>query len=292
MNTHGTFRYKLLTGVAAIALLLAVEGTPVKADPAQNWWLTLQGQFPVWEESDNNGRRRNDFSLGEGYGIGGEFGWKLDDIHSIVTRVKINRRSNSESTSFSSPSYSSFSSSSSSAENTTFVADLEIGRDVGLGAVGMGTGDLRVFAGVRIGHLAANSASQSTSYYSSFGGSYSDDSTRRSFTGAGPRIGFTASKPLSESVAFDLGVAGGVLIGRQKETFQDNYSSFNNASESRTAVVPNVEASAALKFLFNEDTTFSAGYKVDAYFNAIGNFGGDKSDRIIHGPFVQFTIKN
>ncbi len=288
MNTNGTFRYKLLTGVAACALLLAVEGTPVHAEPAQNWWLTLQGQFPLWEETNDNGRR-NDFSLGEGYGIGGEFGWKLDNIHSIVTRVKINRRSKSE-TQTSQYYYSSFgyvtNTNNLSGENTTFVADLEIGRDVGLGALGMGEGDLRAFAGVRVGHLAANSGSEYSGFFSS-----GSSTTRRTFTGAGPRIGFAASKPLSERVAFDLGVAGGVLIGRQKETFESSYSSFNN-SDSRTAIVPNVEASAALKFLFNEDTTFSAGYKVDAYFNAIGNFGGDKSDRIIHGPFVQFTIKN
>lgn len=288
MKTHGTFRYKLLTGVAACALLLAVEGTPARAEPAQNWWLTFQGQVPTWEENgDDNRRRRNDFSLGEGYGIGGEFGWKIDDIHSIVTRVKINRRSNSQETSYSS--FYSSGNSSESAENNTFVADLEIGRDVGLGAMGLGEGDLRAFAGVRVAHLTANSDS-SFSNYSSFG----NDTTRRSFTGAGPRIGFTASKPLSEQVAFDLSAAGGVLIGRQKETFQSSYSGFGgtSGSDSRTAVVPNVEASAALKFLFNEDTTFSAGYKVDAYFDAIGDFGGPKSDRIIHGPFVQFTIKN
>ncbi len=291
MNTHGTFRYKLLTGVAAVALLLAVEGTPAQAEPAENWWLTFYGQVPAWEENDDNIRRRGGFSLGEGFGIGGEFGWRLDDIHSIVTRVKINRRSNDDNQSsryYYSPGYYFTSNSNQSRENNTFVADLEIGRDVGLGALGMGNGDLRVFAGVRVAHLTANSES-SFSNYSGFG----SDSTRRTFTGAGPRIGFTASKPLSEQVAFDLGVAGGVLIGRQKETFQ-SYSSFASSSnsDSRTAVVPNFEASAALKFLFNEDTTFSAGYKVDAFFDAIGDFGGSKSDRIIHGPFVQFTIKN
>lgn len=287
MNTNGTFRYKLLAGVAACALLLAVEGTPARAEPAQNWWLTFRGQVPTWEENDGDtSRRGNGFSLGEGYGIGGEFGWKIDDIHSIVTRVNINRRSNNQETVYAS--YYSSGRSFESGKNNTFVADLEIGRDVGLGALGMGEGDLRAFAGVRVAHLTANSES-SFSNYTSFAG----DTTRRSFTGAGPRIGFTASKPLSEQVAFDLSAAGGVLIGRQKESFEANgyYSSFNN-DDSRTAVVPNVEASAALKFLFNEDTTFSAGYKVDAYFNALGNFGGDKSDRIIHGPFVQFTIKN
>lgn len=291
MNTHGTFRYKLLTGVAAVALLLAVEGTPVQAEPAENWWLSVHGQVPVWEENDDDNRRRNDFSLGEGFGIGAEFGWKLDDIHSIVTKVKINKRSNNETQSSRYLTYSSFyatSTSSRQGENTTFVADLEVGRDVGLGALGMGDGDLRVFAGVRIAHLSANSELSFNGYYSS-----NSDFTRRSFTGAGPRIGFTASKPLSEQVAFDLAVAGGVLIGRQKETSQSysSFSSFNN-SDSRTAVVPNVEASAALKFLLNEDTTFSAGYKVDAFFDAIGDFGDPKSDRIIHGPFVQFTIKN
>lgn len=292
MKTHGTFRYKLLAGVAACALLLAVEGTPARAEPAKNWWLTFQGQVPIWEEnSDNN--FGNGLSLGEGFGIGGEFGWKIDDIHSIITRVKINKRSNSQSQSsifYNSPSSYGGSSDSQAGENTTFVADLEIGRDVGLGALGMGDGDLRVFAGVRVGHLTASSESESSNY-SGFGSSVS---TRRTFTGAGPRIGFSASKPLSENVAFDLGVAGGVLIGRQKETFESYYSGFNanSDSDSRTAVVPNVEASAAMKFLFNEDTTFSAGYKVDAYFDAIGDFGNGKSDRIIHGPFVQFTIKN
>jgi hypothetical protein len=62
----------------------------------------------------------------------------------------------------------------------------------------------------------------------------------------------------------------------------------------KSVVVPNVEAFAAMSWQLSDiPGRFTAGYRVDVYFNVID--GGidepDSIDRIIHGPFARFTIE-
>jgi len=181
------------------------------------------------------------------------------------------------------------------------IADLEIGRDVGLGMFGDGS-NLRLFGGVRFAHFKAN-GHFSTQFYSSFGptSNSAEYKVKREFNGIGPRVGFDAVVPLSDMFALDLGAAGALLYGKQKYKAKGSayYSGFgtDNFDEQRSKMtwVPNLEASAAFSWLITENAKFSLGYRVDAYFDVYddgGLEGRDEGDRIIHGPFVKLTVGN
>ena len=119
-------------------------------------------------------------------------------------------------------------------------------------------------------------------------------------TGLGPRIGFDAMMPLSEQFSLDIGAAGALLFGKQKFNASGFTSSFGNPFDvdeerSRSVLVPNLEASAALSWLVTENAKFSLGYRVDSYFDVydsgpVSGSDGEQADRIIHGPFIKLTI--
>ncbi len=89
------------------------------------------------------------------------------------------------------------------------------------------------------------------------------------------------------------------MFGKRKASANGmSYSSFGSnpisVSRSKSAVVPNLDASAALSYLLSPNAKLSVGYRVDAYFNAFdtGNqAGASEGDRIIHGPFAKFTVE-
>jgi len=184
------------------------------------------------------------------------------------------------------------------------IVDFAVGRDVGLGLFGNRDGTSMLSAGVRIAHFSADTDSALTAggYISSPPG-YSAISTpsgriKRSFTGIGPRVAWNGSVPIERNPAFsfDWGVAGALLFGRQKSEFSMIYSGYAVPTYARkkSVVVPNVEAFAALSWqLPDVPGRFTAGYRVDAYFNVIdGGFDEpDSIDCIIHGPFARFTIE-
>jgi hypothetical protein len=123
---------------------------------------------------------------------------------------------------------------------------------------------------------------------------------KRKFTGIGPRLGFDAMLPLNERFSFDIGAAGALLFGKQKFDADADYSAFggpggsNDDSRSENVFVPKLEASAAFSWLISDNAQFSLGYRVDSYWdiydNGIMSGDRDEGDRIIHGPFIKFTI--
>ena len=302
----GTFRYTVLATVSAAALMVTIERGPLAADivPAaqDRWWFSVEGQYLLYDgDSANYAFDENDPSLklkpDDGWGIGGEIGFQpADSPWSFLGRVRYGQ-SNKEKDHL----YSTF---DGYAGNTDadhreehIIADLEIGRDVGLGALGEGS-NIRLFAGLRFAHFKGD-GSLST-HYSSFGPFRSDVDIKRKFTGIGPRIGFDAMLPLAEQFSLDVGAAGAVLFGKQKFESHGNYSAFgtefseNSESRSKNAVVPNLEASAAFSWLITDNAKFSLGYRVDSYWDVYDNGtifdGRDEGDRIIHGPFIKLTI--
>jgi hypothetical protein len=89
--------------------------------------------------------------------------------------------------------------------------------------------------------------------------------------------------------SFDFGVAGAILVGEQ--SFRDGVT--GSSSREEIAVVPNVDAYAALSVRFPPlNGKFSFGYMVDAYFNALdlGFDSRDEGERILHGPMAKLTI--
>jgi hypothetical protein len=306
MLGFGKYRYTLLVTVSAAALMMTVERGPLAADIAapvaqDHWWFSAEGQYLIYDGDDPDyGFNGKDFDLkpNDGWGVGGEIGFQpADSPWSFLGRVRYGESNKEDDDTFYS-NFAGFAAGDADHREEHIIADLEIGRDVGLGAMDDGP-NLRLFAGLRFAHFKGK-GSVSTNY-SVFGISGSADiDEKRKFTGIGPRIGFDAMMPLSDQFSLDVGAAGAVLFGKQKFKAEGtSYSSFGattdiNDKRSRNVMVPNLEASAAFSWLITDDAKFSLGYRVDSYFDVYDNgpiFGDrDAGDRIIHGPFIKLTI--
>lgn len=307
MLGFGKYRYGLLVTVSAVALMVTVKQGPLAADIAtpvaqDHWWFAAEGQYLFFDGDDPNydiDGKDFDVAPRDGWGIGGEVGFQpADSLWSFLGRVRYGQ-SNKEDDHFVYSNFPFYSSGEADHREEHIIADLEIGRDVGLGAMGDGS-NLRLFAGVRFAHFKGK-GSVSTSFDFYFGPEGSSDvDEKRTFTGIGPRIGFDATMPLSDQFAFDIGAAGAVLFGKQKfkasGTYEANFigTGIIDEKRSKNTVVPNLEGSAALSWLITDDAKFSLGYRVDSYFDVYDDgevFGSrDEGDRIIHGPFIKLTI--
>jgi hypothetical protein len=300
--------------VSAAALMLTVERGPLAADVVtpiteDRWWLSVEGQYLLYD--GDSARYSLDGvdtlrGLGEklkpddGWGIGGEIGFRpAEGPWSYVGRV---RYGESDKAKDHSAFYSNYAVGSAEADHREdhVIADLEIGRDVGLGAESGGL-NVRVFGGVRYAYLKGKGSITSNYTPVSVGHNPSGAAEiKRTFSGLGPRIGFDATMPLSDQFSFDVGAAGAMLFGDQKFKASGSYTDTDGNSfeidqkRSRSIAVPNLEASAALSWLITDSAKFSLGYRVDSYFDVYDDgdvFGGrDEGDRIMHGPFIRLTI--
>lgn len=310
MLGSGKFRYSVLATVSAVAIMVTVEQGPLAADIAvpvaqDRWWLSVEGQYLLYDgdapDYSINGKDLEP-DPDEGWGVGAEIGFRPEDsLYSFVARVRYGQ-SNKEHDHYFYSGFVGTAEGDADHREEQVLADLEIGRDVGLGALGDGS-NVRVFAGLRFGYFKGKGSV--TSSYSLYGASGSADiDEKRTFIGIGPRIGFDAIAPLSDQFSFDVGAAVAVLFGKQKfKASGTYYSSFGcslgcdvDDKRSKTVVVPNLEASAAFSWLISDDAKFTLGYRVDSYFDVYDNgalFDGRNSgDRILHGPFLMLTIGN
>ena len=151
-------------------------------------------------------------------------------------------------------------------------------------------------------------------------GNYVEDSiAARNFHGVGPSLSFKETSPLigeanAGELALDWGFNGAVLFGRQQvrihnhatEHYWVNVSSWhghpqgystvyqNSASppqRSRTVIVPDVGASAAITYRIH-DFKVSIGYRADLFFGAMDD-GIDAAKREnvnFYGPFATISI--
>jgi hypothetical protein len=310
MLGFGKYRYCLLVTVSAAAMMVTVKQGPLAADivtpvAQDHWWFSIEGQYLMYDgddpDYDISGKDLDDLGPRDGWGVGGEIGFRpADSLWSFLGRVRYGE-SNKEHDSVRYSNYPFYGEAEADHREEHIIADLEIGRDVGLGAMGDGS-NLRLFAGVRFAHLKGK-GSVSSSFDFFFGPSGSSDiDVDRKFTGIGPRIGFDAVMPLSDQFSFDLGAAGALLFGKQKfeasGSYDSNFGAGGDIDEKRSknVVVPNLEADAALSWRMTDEAKFSLGYRVDSYFDVFDNGGvfdsRDEGDRIIHGPFIKLTISN
>jgi hypothetical protein len=195
------------------------------------------------------------------------------------------------------------------------VADLMIGRDMGVGA-----NKPELEFGIRIADLyAAARASQSsqsnttintlTTFYSSpsgihtRSGSLSSSSSSSSFAswnsrffGVGPRVAVAGGVPISGAWSFDYSGGVAALIGDRSF----NVSMWNmggpgfSAIYSSTVFVFNADGFAALSYKFTPNLKASLGIRADYYNSALKTYdistGGITSlDRVYWGPFVRLT---
>ncbi len=288
-------RRALLTTVSAAALVLVVNGQTEAQNAAPAWWVSIEGQY-TWVEGD-----ALDF-----YGLTAdpEDGWAgrlhgggmISDDYSLSAGIRYGATSKERDSA--TYIYSDFEETADvSYEENHLVLDLEIGRHVGLGE----GGTARIFGGLRFARFDGDGDG---SFYSSFTGDSAELSSTHRFTGIGPRIGVDANIPVAENVRVDFGLAGAMLYGKRKGKIKGSYSSFYgensgsiSESKKKNVWVPNLEASVALTYLLGPNTSLSAGYKAEQFWNIMptidgsgegGGFG--KDDRLIHGPFLRLTI--
>lgn len=312
-----TFRYAVLVTVSAAASVVAMERETLAADvvapPGDRWWLSLEGQYLLFDgDSALYGAGEQD-SLAiqlkpkDGWGVGAEVGFQPGDSPwSFVGRLRYGESSKKDGSDSSGwVDGASFLRSTSTADHRerNAIVDLEIGRDVGLGALGDGSG-LRLFGGLRYGQFKGKGGDQTSVVFSNpfdSGSGYSDVDFTRTFAGIGPRIGFDAIMPLDDRFSFDFGASGALLFGKQK--LKDSGQGYNQDDDSffevddrrsKSVVVPNLEATAAISWRVTDNAKVALGYRVDSYFDVYDVSGPfddrDEGDRIIHGPFIKLTV--
>jgi hypothetical protein len=289
-------RRALLTTVSAAALVFAVNNQAEAQTASPTWWASIEGQYN-WIDGDalsaieNTAAGPLGFALEPKHGLAGKlhFGGMLDHDWSASVGIRYGRASKESDSAFA---YSEFQAGGDADyEESHFVVDLEIGRDVGLGS----SATARVFGGLRFAKFDGDGTG---GIYSSFNTAYADFSTSQNFSGVGPRLGIDAAVPLAQNLRVDIGLAGALLYGKRKATVEGSYSGFYGSSSfseksNKKVWVPNVEASVALTYLLGSNVSISAGYKAEQFWNVmptVSESGISNDDRLIHGPFMRLTI--
>jgi hypothetical protein len=212
------------------------------------------------------------------------------------------------------------------------VLDFQAGKDVGVGMFGHDS--MSVFSlGVRFAQFGSKSNTALKSQpdfhkgYKYIGTAkltnaflYHDnlatEAATRSFHGIGPSLSWNASAPLAGNVddgeiAFDWGVNGAVLFGRQKASVHHQTTQFYknkganyapapitvyrytppDKARSHSVTVPNIGGFAGLSFKY-PNAKLSIGYRADFFFNAMdGGIDTRKTiDRNFYGPFATVSI--
>jgi len=215
------------------------------------------------------------------------------------------------------------------------VVDFQVGKDVGLGLFGSNS---TISAGVRFAQFASKSAVsvnevpqfQAYNYQLPFGTPpFNKYQTRfqfyqlaahstRSFHGVGPSLSWNGSVPVAGNIdtaeiAFDFGLNGAVLFGRQKAqvdhaTSADDgvykfgyhaqypirvarYALATQHRRSHAVTSPNIGGFAGLSLVF-PNAKISVGYRADFFFGAM-DAGIDErrsEDMGFYGPFAKISI--
>ena len=220
--------------------------------------------------------------------------------------------------------YGTFSDALGSASEKHVMLDFTVGKNLGIGIAGReGTGTLA--AGMRFAEFTSRNGFNINMdpYYNLPPGFHdifeAQTNERRSFHGVGPELTWDASNVLWGSVTdgaidVDWGANAAMLFGQQNVhilrnhmfhchlrssnapgfcfaggtiTTKDDYT----ITRSQNATVPNLGAHLGLSYNY-ANAKISAGYKVDAFFNAIdgGQETTDKFDRMFYGPYLNVSI--
>ncbi len=209
------------------------------------------------------------------------------------------------------------------------ILDFQAGRDVGLGLFGH-NGTSVVSAGVRIAQFNSDASIlirarpdlvdsnfAGIKYDRDFHHYYLSGSAQRSFHGIGPSVSWSNTVPLAGNLndgelAFDWGVTGALLFGKQRTKAHHYTSGYHNVptggkyhqaiktgvyhhsgspSRSRNVTVPNIGGYAAIAYRF-QDAKVSLGYRYDTFLNAIdtGIDTAKKSAMTFNGPYASISI--
>lgn len=209
---------------------------------------------------------------------------------------------------------------------THVVIDFQAGKDVGLGFLDNDSASV-LSAGIRYVHFKSRSSSllredpdlraffPPPKYFPAiaYHNYVASADIGREFQGIGPSLSWKASAPLAGNLdggelAFDWGIDGAVLFGRQRsvvkhETSGDyhktggkyhvhnHYHTSTNQVRSRRVTVPNVGGFAGISYRFT-DAKLSIGYRADYFFKAVDGGIDTRHDtnRGFMGPYASISF--
>jgi hypothetical protein len=208
-----------------------------------------------------------------------------------------------------------------SQQETHWLADFAVGRDVAIGAE-----SVQVKAGIRVAELTAKTSALDSDVENLTisppviigaipvtGALYSttvDDEQQSKFIGTGPRLGVEGSVPLGASWSLDYLGDTAVLFGAQRfqtiktgtstaTTIPPGAASLPPASSSiaffyqTNAAVFNADLQAGISYWFNPNVKLTASYRLDAFFGALSTLNSagatTKVDRYYQGPRLILT---
>jgi hypothetical protein len=164
--------------------------------------------------------------------------------------------------------------------------------------------DIRFFGGLRLLHskekLDIHEALTANDPTTDKSGS-ADKLGSSEFYGIGPRVGAEVYYPLGETWGLTGAVSGSAMWGRRTDKFSLHAEENDpnnlpndppvNVSETQhsSEVVTNIDLSGGVTFKPWENTTFTAGYRVEQWHNLLQL--SDKSTQTFNGPFLRLEVK-
>ncbi|MBZ9734851.1 hypothetical protein LB534_17845 [Mesorhizobium sp. CA18] len=160
--------------------------------------------------------------------------------------------------------------------------------------------DIRFFGGLRLVHsdeTLGDFSEKFTPTNPADKGIAADKIGTAEYWGIGPHVGAEAYYPVGENWGLTGSASGAVMWGRRTERLGFNISSTNPdehfsetvASQGSNETVSNLDASLGLSWTPITNTTFTAGYKVEAWHNLLVN--ADHKNQVFQGPFLRLEVK-
>ncbi|WP_434722333.1 Lpg1974 family pore-forming outer membrane protein [Mesorhizobium sp. RIZ17] len=160
--------------------------------------------------------------------------------------------------------------------------------------------DIRFFGGLRLVHsdeTLGEISEKFTPTNPADKGISADKIGTAEYWGIGPRVGAEAYYPVGENWGLTGSASGAVMWGRRTERSGFNVSTTNPvqhfsetvASQGSNETVSSLDASLGLSWTPIANTTFTAGYKIEAWHNLLVN--ADHKNQVFQGPFLRLEVK-
>jgi hypothetical protein len=262
-DNRATIRWKLLTGVSALALTAYVSSAGI-SEAADNTspqiWIELDGQFaqqnnnvvvfgaPFLASSPFNGGAQLDLEKPQPtiWDKGAKLTFQPEGSDWVLSLgARYGRIARSETreghpttagmTKYSGKNYVAYRLFSAQSGESHIILDFQAGKDVGLGKFGS-NGTSVISAGVRIAQFNSHShvdiksqPTNVTNYSNTVNKFHASFAEMRRFTGIGPSLSWDASSAIAGNapdgeISIDWGVNGAVLFGRQRTAAQHQTS--------------------------------------------------------------------
>ncbi len=312
-------RKVLVCGVCASALMVGTSNLDtVFAEDRTNWQLHFEGRGlfydgaeQPWTETRPLGAREY---ISPDFEYGGKIGVTATPLGSPMDYslfVSYGRSTNKDSVGIPNfnilaPYYIDYSRASAEHVEEHATIDFEVGRDAGLGSLGISDAKARYKLGLRFAHFSATT--KTDAYYNGGpAGAYNlQEEKSVEFNGLGPRIGIETKQDLGQGWSTSLDLNASFLFG--EKTTKTSWSNDTgccdlaggSTSRSENTIIPILDGAVGLTHMLPNNLSLTIGYRGEAWLGVMdvsqgsSNFGNSlgsrDADRIVHGPFVRLSV--